>query len=197
MFGEFVSRISDAGAREMLREFILQDDRFQRIPTKDAAEHIAEDLPFYVAPGFLLDVWMGVYKNQMTGEGKSDTMDAKGDVIMKKFEVNFTDARTGATSPIDTIVAGDDYTPQQYLEDCENNGVEWGDGKIFFTEIEEMEVVFTGYDSCGRVTAGIDSTGRIYVVHDGKSEQYPWNEERYESDFDFRLMFLREGFRTE
>jgi hypothetical protein len=57
--------------------------------------------------------------------------------IMKKYEVDFTDATTGAESPIDTITVSDDYTPDDYIKDCAGNGVDWGNGEITFVEIEE------------------------------------------------------------
>ena len=56
---------------------------------------------------------------------------------MKKYEVCFHDEGTGAVSPVDTIVMPDEYTPEDYLKDCEANGVYWGNGTITFTEIEE------------------------------------------------------------
>ena len=40
---------------------------------------------------------------------------------MKKFEVNFYDYRNGATSPIDIIIADDNYTVEDYIRDCEHN----------------------------------------------------------------------------
>lgn len=56
---------------------------------------------------------------------------------MKKYEVDFTDARTGATSPIDVIEVEEGYTPDDYIRDCEANGVYWGDGEIIFYEIDD------------------------------------------------------------
>ena len=58
---------------------------------------------------------------------------------MKKFEVDFRDYNTGATSPIDTIEVADNYTPEQYVKDCAANDVYWGDGEIIFVEIEDEE----------------------------------------------------------
>lgn len=37
------------------------------------------------------------------------------------FEVDYTDPETGATSPIDTIRAFDNYTATDYVRDCEEN----------------------------------------------------------------------------
>lgn len=56
---------------------------------------------------------------------------------MKKFEVDFYDYATGATSPIDTIIVPDDYTPRDYARDCERNGIEWLNGMFIFYEIED------------------------------------------------------------
>lgn len=47
---------------------------------------------------------------------------------MKHYEVNFYDYRNGATSPIDVIIASDDYTAEQYIADCsENADDEWNE----------------------------------------------------------------------
>lgn len=40
---------------------------------------------------------------------------------MKKYEVNFTDYETGATSPIDTVIKPEGYTAEQYIKDCKEN----------------------------------------------------------------------------
>ncbi len=40
---------------------------------------------------------------------------------MKKYQVDFTDNNTGATSAIDTITAADNYTAADYIRDCEDN----------------------------------------------------------------------------
>ena len=56
---------------------------------------------------------------------------------MKKYEVCFHDEGTGAVSPVDTIVMPDEYTPEDYLKDCDANGISWGNGTITLTEIEE------------------------------------------------------------
>lgn len=45
-----------------------------------------------------------------------------------KYQVEYTDSRTGATSAIDTITAAEGYTAEQYIEDCrENADQEWID----------------------------------------------------------------------
>lgn len=61
---------------------------------------------------------------------------------MKKYEVNFTDYETGATSPIDTVVKPEGYTAQAYIDDCmENADDEWcemlSNGKVTLIEVEE------------------------------------------------------------
>lgn len=54
---------------------------------------------------------------------------------MKIFLVYFENAITGAKSEIDRITVTDDYTPEKYREDCEKNGVEWGNGRISFLQL--------------------------------------------------------------
>lgn len=57
-----------------------------------------------------------------------ESADADDSVETVKYEVDFTDSRTGATSPIDTVVAPEGYTAEQYLNDCrENADQEWID----------------------------------------------------------------------
>lgn len=59
---------------------------------------------------------------------------------MKKYEVNYTDHETGATSPIDVINVENDYTVEDYISDCESNMEEPWDtenGTITFMEVEE------------------------------------------------------------
>lgn len=40
---------------------------------------------------------------------------------MKKYQVNFTDSQTGATSAIDIITEKDGYTAEDYIRDCDAN----------------------------------------------------------------------------
>lgn len=40
---------------------------------------------------------------------------------MKKYIIYLTDSQTGASSPIDNIMAADNYTAADYIKDCENN----------------------------------------------------------------------------
>lgn len=59
---------------------------------------------------------------------------------MKKYEVNFTDCETRATSPIDTVIKPDGYTADQYIKDCkENADDEWNrmleNGEVTLVEI--------------------------------------------------------------
>lgn len=61
---------------------------------------------------------------------------------MKKYTVEFFDPSNGATSEIDTIVAADDYTAEQYVADCEANADEdWIEmlhrGKVTLAEAED------------------------------------------------------------
>ena len=61
---------------------------------------------------------------------------------MKKYEVDFTDFRTGATSAVDTIVAADDYTAEDFVVDCMANAdSEWNDmlchGEVSLVEVED------------------------------------------------------------
>ena len=58
-----------------------------------------------------------------------------------KYEVNFTDNQTGATSPIDVITAPEGYTADDYVRDCkENADPEWcemlDNGTITLIEVE-------------------------------------------------------------
>lgn len=61
---------------------------------------------------------------------------------MKKYTVNFYDYTKGAKSAIDTIEVEDNYTPEQYIEDCMINDYEFAEmlqiqnGEVTFEEIE-------------------------------------------------------------
>ena len=60
---------------------------------------------------------------------------------MKKYEVNFTDYETGATSPIDTVIKPDGYTAQAYIDECMDNADdEWiemlAGGTVTLIEVE-------------------------------------------------------------
>lgn len=76
--------------------------------------------------------------------GEADSLSQKGERKMtRKYEVEFTDNRTGATSPIDTIEAEAGYTAEQYIKDCrENADPEWVEmleaGEVHLVEIEEV-----------------------------------------------------------
>ena len=41
---------------------------------------------------------------------------------MKKYQVELEDVNTGACSPVDMICVNDDYTEEDYREDCFANG---------------------------------------------------------------------------
>ena len=63
-----------------------------------------------------------------------------------KYTVEFTDAKTGAISPIDTITAPDGYTADDYIRDCrENADPEWIEmiesGTVTLTEIEDVHYI--------------------------------------------------------
>lgn len=62
---------------------------------------------------------------------------------MKMYLVEFEDLNTFAVSPIDIIIAEDDYTPQDYLDDVASNDTQlWeclNKGVIHFTEPEEVK----------------------------------------------------------
>lgn len=63
-----------------------------------------------------------------------------------KYEVNFTDYNTGATSAIDTVIGPQDYTADQYIRDCrENADDEWNElfelGEITLIAIDETPTV--------------------------------------------------------
>lgn len=60
---------------------------------------------------------------------------------MKKYQVDYTNYDNRTTSAIDTITAPDDYTAEQYVEDCiKNADTEWAEmvvnGHITLTEVE-------------------------------------------------------------
>lgn len=58
-----------------------------------------------------------------------------------RYTVNLENTKTGTTDEIDTIeflapIHGDSYTEEDYRNECASNGVEWPEGEITFTEIE-------------------------------------------------------------
>lgn len=61
---------------------------------------------------------------------------------MTKYVVEFYDYTNGATSPIDTIVASEGYTAEDYIRDCESNAdQEWVDmlknGDVTLVPVED------------------------------------------------------------
>lgn len=59
---------------------------------------------------------------------------------MKIIEVNYHDYTTGATSPIDTIEVGENFTVEDYISNCNDNMDEpWNteNGEIIFLEIDD------------------------------------------------------------
>ena len=59
---DYVSRQSTVTARDILKKVILEDKRFQRIPTEADAEKIAAELKWYINPAYLLEVWQECFK---------------------------------------------------------------------------------------------------------------------------------------
>lgn len=62
--------------------------------------------------------------------------------MKKKYVVEYTDPKTGATSPIDNFTAEDGYTAEQYIKDCDSNADdEWCEmlhrGTVELVEVEE------------------------------------------------------------
>ena len=60
---------------------------------------------------------------------------------MKRYEVDYTDHATGATTAIDTIEAAEGYTAEQYVKDCDRNAdKEWCEmlhnGTVTLVDIE-------------------------------------------------------------
>ena len=63
---------------------------------------------------------------------------------MKRVQIEFTDFRTGAASPIDIVNVPDDYTEKDYINDCKKyadndyNKMLRG-GKVTFITIMEYD----------------------------------------------------------
>lgn len=65
---------------------------------------------------------------------------------MKEYVVWFTDHETGATSPIDNITESDNYTADDYINDCMSNAAPeyceiFSQGTVYLEEIEVLEVI--------------------------------------------------------
>lgn len=63
-----------------------------------------------------------------------------------KYQVEFTDYRTGATSPIDVIEEEAGFTPEKYIEACkENADDEWNEmleqGGVYLINLETDEII--------------------------------------------------------
>lgn len=63
-----------------------------------------------------------------------------------KYQVEFTDYRTGATSPIDVIEEEAGLTPEKYMELCkENADDEWNEmleqGDVYLINLETYEII--------------------------------------------------------
>lgn len=114
-----------------------------------------------------------------------------------KYQVEYTDSRTGATSAIDTITAAEGYTAEQYIEDCrENADQEWIDmleqGTVELIELPET--LFTGYKDGQKVTVTLEDH-HVWIETFGEREL--WNDEYYteESISTIKLSLLNEGYR--
>ena len=63
---DIVCIISKVSARDILKELILVDGRFQQIPTMQEAEKISAELnkerKWFIRPAYLLDVWQEFFK---------------------------------------------------------------------------------------------------------------------------------------
>lgn len=71
-----------------------------------------------------------------------------------KYEVNFHDYETGATSPIDNIEAPEGYTARQYIKDCKANADdEWNQ------MLKNGEVRLSVYEEAPTIREIIQSTG--------------------------------------
>ena len=60
---------------------------------------------------------------------------------MKKVYVTFKDWETGVIQSIDQIEIEDGYTPEDYIRDCESNGIDMSDYEkesvdLYFEEME-------------------------------------------------------------
>lgn len=56
---------------------------------------------------------------------------------MKQYTVNYQDPTTGAVSPVDTVIAPDDYSIEKYLADCEYAGFDFSDFQNGTFSLEE------------------------------------------------------------
>ena len=68
-----------------------------------------------------------MYKEECKEDTLEEHIEAHFDVEeWRHFVVEYTDTETGATSPIDTVDAREDYTAEDYVADCEKNAdPEW------------------------------------------------------------------------
>ena len=66
MAGDIVCRISKVSARDIIKEIIANDRRFQRIPTMADAESLSEALmnerKMFARASYLLEVWQEFMK---------------------------------------------------------------------------------------------------------------------------------------
>ena len=67
LYGNYILRKSKTNASDLLKEFIRKDERFNRIPTREDAERLCEELKkegsWYIAnPQDLYDNWVACMK---------------------------------------------------------------------------------------------------------------------------------------
>lgn len=87
----------------------------------DAVEQFKE---FYKAN--TINDYTDMYSKYTFSYGEISDMLEDAELVYSEIEyvVEFTDNRTGATSPIDTFKAPAGYTAKQYIADCERNADE-------------------------------------------------------------------------
>lgn len=80
---------------------------------------------------------------------------------MKSYQINYT-GPNGATSAIDTVVAQDGYTAEQYIADCENNADEEWVEMLHNGDVEVIEIEDDDEESTVQK--------RVYVASHGDSD---------------------------
>lgn len=115
-----------------------------------------------------------------------------------KYQINFKDNTTGATSAIDTIEATTGYTADDYIRDCQENADdEWckmlENGTVTIEQIEEEEKLFEGFKDGQKIIVTLED-GYVWIMTNG--EKHRWNDELYDSDSYslIRHSLLAEGY---
>ena len=66
MLGDMVAPISRTSARDILKQIIADDPRFQRLPTQEEAERIAQEMiqqeNLFVNKVYLFNVWCEYFR---------------------------------------------------------------------------------------------------------------------------------------